>query len=810
MEQGTTDALRVTAAGAGFNLGAAIINLSNPAGTIAGYTKDLYGWLERSGVDETNFARCMTAAKGLAYPNKNGLALPESIARADDRLHKLKQGQLLLGITFSQALGRLIVKDPDVCYMATTTACLLTDHDPSYVKSALTAMLLDRGGHEAEIKYTHEVWRGPIRAVISKIVDSIFLNISNSGHRTVALPPELSCLHVHPVDDSNFAAIVIQIQKLTSSLVLRADRFPGDIILWLLNHFEGRIEIYIRSNRIFQVELGVQARQLTIIIKDYCSNDHRTCTGRAWPLELGEVMDGQTRRLVNGFTAEDLRSCSYQRQELYRTRDLRSTVYTSSKGFLSPDLQNEIKHVARRITKWMLQVRTNIKDWPQLAGFCFKTELEGDEDRDRSQDVTIGHYLFRSPRILQENTGESTDTAPIFRRPDWKGSPLSSQNTESDQWGFKTTMEEVLKNFPSAEGLLKNLLKACKCQNCRSQGTLSGSKRGCLRHLGAIELCILISHAVADALGAVDVSGAPNPEDAMSVVKCLLSEIIDEEMVRWDTWFQVAACTITGCPWTSFQDSGGDPEDDSQGSWVAVQFGSLAVMASWLNFNTPPEIKGAFRVETFEGAIQGIKNDLALIQTEHVTDREVNSSRKALGEEIWVKLTETDKTPFEIQKALFPGEFNLHRLLVIAKVDSSLRLFDPTQAMMTLSRSLQPLCRHHPSIERIQEQVESLNPVPSIDIQTIKDMVCGNAYDLNDRKGSTHRRDLISLTTSLVLDDMQKFHIWLALSTGGVVLCDSQKCCLTCAIKRCNDSLTEDVCYRSVVSFDRSSRKQIK
>ena len=106
-------------------------------------------------------------------------------------------------------------------------------------------MILDKGGHEKEVQFKHKVWRASIRAVIPKLIDSIFLNLSNAGHGITQLPRELAYLHVHVLDNADFAAIVMQVQKITKDLFLRADRFLGDIILWLLNYFEGHLEIYI-------------------------------------------------------------------------------------------------------------------------------------------------------------------------------------------------------------------------------------------------------------------------------------------------------------------------------------------------------------------------------------------------------------------------------------------------------------------------------------------------------------------------------------------------------------------------------------
>lgn len=808
MNSESQETSRVSATSAGFNLATALLNLANPAGAVVGYTRDLLRWLERSGVDEANFERCMTAARSLAYPNKNGMILSGSVAHADERLQKLQKRQLPLALTFSQALGRYIVKEPEICYMASTTACLLAHHDLPYTMSALTSMVLDKGGHQTETKYSYEVWRAPIRAVISKVVESIFLNISNVGHQTGNLPPELANLHVHPVDDTNFAAIVMQTQRASNDLVLRADRFPGDVVLWLLNHFEGYLEVYVKSAKIYEAKLGAHTRKIITIIQETCTNDHRACNSRAWPVVLAEIVDGEPCRLVGGSSSEHLKPRSYQRQKLYTTENFMSTTHSSYKVHLGKEERNDIKHAARRITKWLMHVPINVKDWPQHAGFCFKSELELDEDRDRSRDHKIAQLLFRSPRLLQEKTGESGSSAPPFRRPLWQGSPMSSQNTDPEQWGSNATPEEVLKNFPSAEEMLETVQKSCQCPNCRSEGSLSGSKRGCLRYSAVLELGILVSHAVADALGADDVSGALDPEDARAGVITLLSEIIDQEIVRWDTWFKVAACAVTGCSWGSYADAPEDSGHISRPSWVGVQYGSLAVLAPWLDFRAPLDMAGSFRIHIYEGIIQGIKDDIALIQTERASAAQYDHfDRMDVVSNSSEKLAETDDTPLEVQKALFRAEKSLHRLLVIVKVNNHLRLVDPTQSMMNLSRSHQPLCTHSRSSQKPEQLEETLGPNLNINACTFEDIF--TQWVDNPSNGS--RTDYsTSLNTSLVFDDTRKVHISLALSGGGVVLRNSWRCCLPCALKICVDSNAEADGLRSILSFDGLPRGQFE
>jgi hypothetical protein len=50
-------------------------------------------------------------------------------------------------------------------------------------------------------------------------------------------------LHQHLLDDRTFAGIVMGIQRTENDVVIRSDRFLADLTLWLLLHFQGKIEV---------------------------------------------------------------------------------------------------------------------------------------------------------------------------------------------------------------------------------------------------------------------------------------------------------------------------------------------------------------------------------------------------------------------------------------------------------------------------------------------------------------------------------------------------------------------------------------
>lgn len=126
-----------------FSLGSVLINLANPAAIVTEYSRSLLKWLSREGIDEDIFSRCMELARGLAYPNSNGFKIRDSMEKADARLLTINNCPLPLKL--SGSLGRILIREPDLCYMVSTTASLVIHHDLNYAKSALCSMILDQG-----------------------------------------------------------------------------------------------------------------------------------------------------------------------------------------------------------------------------------------------------------------------------------------------------------------------------------------------------------------------------------------------------------------------------------------------------------------------------------------------------------------------------------------------------------------------------------------------------------------------------------------------------------------------------------------
>jgi hypothetical protein len=176
-------------------------------GALVDAGQENYKWLIRERIDEGSFNACRDLAASLAYPNEEGMKLQAAIETADQQiLQQLKRAPLKLVV--SGSLGRLVGRNPETSYIVTTVSALTQYHDPEYVTDALCSMILDKGGHEKEVSLKYDVQRAPIKAVISKIVDSVYLNVVNAGQTLPRLPEKLQSLHKHLLDDKTFAAIV--------------------------------------------------------------------------------------------------------------------------------------------------------------------------------------------------------------------------------------------------------------------------------------------------------------------------------------------------------------------------------------------------------------------------------------------------------------------------------------------------------------------------------------------------------------------------------------------------------------------------
>ena len=124
-----------------------------------------------------------SSRQALLIPMPEGMEIRTKLQEADHKIMGIKGAPISLIV--SGSLGRHLGYDPEYCYMVSSVASLTEFHEPNHVTEILCSMILDKGGHQEEVSYQYNIQRAPLKAVISKIVESIYINVVNSGHSTL-------------------------------------------------------------------------------------------------------------------------------------------------------------------------------------------------------------------------------------------------------------------------------------------------------------------------------------------------------------------------------------------------------------------------------------------------------------------------------------------------------------------------------------------------------------------------------------------------------------------------------------------------
>ncbi|KAK8088157.1 hypothetical protein PG997_003118 [Apiospora hydei] len=533
-----------------FDLLSAIVNSSKPSSAIARSTQEIVKWLARECVQESLFTQCAELARSLAYSNEDALAIRSSIAEADEKLRTLEAP---LHLIKSGSLGRLIAQDPEFSYMVTTVTSL------SYFYK------IDR------ITDTYQVQRAPIRAVTLKIVESISRNVVNAGHHLQGIPHELGHLHVHLVDPSTFAALVRGTRETTNDIILRCDRFIGDIIMWLLNHFHGCFEVILRSQLLLKRELGSQKQTVRFFVTNECASPTpcylQECSVEA-SVSTGSGLHTTFPRGATSAGTSDSRPMPQARASLYREDMCSSLPVSPRKAALNREQKLHIETTAKKIMTWLLKLPIEAAPASSFQ-LTFKAKLDGSDGPFR-----LGDLLSRHPGLLQKHKSDPKSTALVF----------DDVRDKLDQdAGFPSEADE-----PTAEDPL----------------------------LTAPELFTILAHAVSDSLGAQDVSGLSDPSHVVAVLMPLFHTLLRKELVIWDDWMRVFAVTVGGSSIDSFGTNDKGNALSGATSIVAFQNGVFTGIVPWVNLESEIHHRRCFRIEVFEGNIDGLAEEFGIVRCE--------------------------------------------------------------------------------------------------------------------------------------------------------------------------------------------------
>ncbi|KAI9712374.1 MAG: hypothetical protein M1820_001587 [Bogoriella megaspora] len=369
---------RLDIASSSMNLTKALIDFPL-SGSLAEAGQETYKWLIRERVDQASFNTCRDLAASLAYSNESGMVLQKRIDAADQQIvNQVKKAPLRLVVSGSP--GRLIDRNPETLYIVTIVSTLTRYRDPKF--------------------------RAPIKAVVSQIVQSVYVNAVNAGKTLPDLPGELLGLHQHLLDDKTFAGIVMGIQRAEGDVIIRSKRFLADLSHWIYFYFDGVFEVSVQNKVLLSSKLGDGAQ-----------------FEKPNSIEASIATGGNLSTFLQGLDDAGSPSSSFQRQPFYQL----GSLTPGPRGTRVQMLLNSVSHAAKVVLTWMLE--TPLAPLNSSGGLCFELDR-----RRADKNHVMGELFMRSPQLLQLETSEISPTGPIFRT-QGNGNSLDSKENDED-WDY--------------------------------------------------------------------------------------------------------------------------------------------------------------------------------------------------------------------------------------------------------------------------------------------------------------------------------------------------------------------------------------
>lgn len=215
-----------------------LVDATSAPGGLLNLGIQLGEWLQHEKVNRHELKDCFESASGLAWPNRNGELFQDKVRR------KCAPKPILpLFLQHSGSLGRLLVFDEALCWIVSTTGCLLNYHKEAWVTEIITNIIAgSQPESQSSRKPPFEVGKIQIHLIIRKIVSSVWYNIVNPGTRTIGLPDVLAnvCTTRHHLPPELVGRVIVALQSRRSQIVIRSPMLYQNLTLRLLHHFHGR------------------------------------------------------------------------------------------------------------------------------------------------------------------------------------------------------------------------------------------------------------------------------------------------------------------------------------------------------------------------------------------------------------------------------------------------------------------------------------------------------------------------------------------------------------------------------------------
>ncbi|KAE9369826.1 hypothetical protein N431DRAFT_485643 [Stipitochalara longipes BDJ] len=231
----TAGALDVAARG--IDLTTALIEASSSPNKIIHLAIELGQWLGRERLNRFQLEDFMQKGRGLVQPNEKAESFYNEVLEGE-KAHPIAN----LSLKQSGSLGRLMVRDPWLSWIVSTTACLFECHRENYVPDTLCMILLQgsmpSGANISRHELQRHLSRIQLKSVADKLVLSVWFNVVNSGNSTIPLPDVLGkiCPRGHNLESEDLAAIINALRIFRQRVIIRSTHLLLDLTRWLLLH----------------------------------------------------------------------------------------------------------------------------------------------------------------------------------------------------------------------------------------------------------------------------------------------------------------------------------------------------------------------------------------------------------------------------------------------------------------------------------------------------------------------------------------------------------------------------------------------
>jgi hypothetical protein len=776
-----------------------LLKATSSTGSLLKGAWEIGQWLGREKLNQYELLDCMEKAKDLIYANKHGQQFFDKVIRGLDTMNA---GPLFL--QQSGSLGRLMAGDPHLSWVVSTVACLFQHHrDDRIVTEMLTALIMeshrscpDDGNISPLDSASYNPEQTRLRAVVRKIVSSVWYNVVNVGCDTIPLPHELLelCLRGHYLEPGDFGIVTnIIYAHCPSKAILRTDHLLRDVLLWLLLHYDGTVIVNAGGQIIYKTTLGNPGRELEVRVASLCPEDG--CCGLVGKesYEILRNISGNFEEfLLSGSSFSQFTDLPPQpgiRQRLYDIPRL----YPGDSPMWNKGLQILVKSSAQSLMRWLLDVPLSAQDGFSDPGFSAEPRREAAPD-----EITVSLILKKIPAMISLQWGNTPASQIIFDNQS-QTAPGSGPIHDTRASDLERSLSKVLEYFPILADLMTKVSKECLCMDCSRRTNHQGSdmktsklRPGCLKRTALEETFLLLAHGIGDGFGISDTSAVLSVDPIVEGITVLLLELASESKVCWDTWFMTVSCVYLGCP---FQISV-SPEHPSFGgtAFAAIQYGNLAAQAPWLDLTKELSVRGCFSLVGSKGRLgvitrrddrssqfRSVEENFAIIETENTEDMSAFGRRyrkEASFVDHSLNLIE-DEEEIENDVILCQMDDKFYRLLLRIKTRTHWRIVDPSDAFSAAIRMMpSAACQHNnqpPAIPPFSAKIYTMDEILGRWPDTLR--------SIPTSANTGHVPQAATIHISNILDTQLKKNVALSLSVcSTTVPIYPELICTTCAI----------------------------